>query len=114
MSNFIFLENLKVKSNIGVTSKERSKKQPLRFDVQIELKGKKLFKDDINNTIDYAEIEKIITNIATKNEFKLLETLGEVIIESIGKQCSFKSIRIKIAKNKIIKSTEFVGVIIER
>ena len=114
MSNFIFLENLKVKSNIGVTSKERTKKQLLRFDVQIELKGKKLFKDDINNTIDYAEIEKIITNIATKNEFKLLETLGEVIIETIGKQCSFKSIRIKIAKNKIIKSTEFVGVIIER
>jgi len=114
MSNFIFLENLKVKSNIGVTSKERSKKQPLRFDVQIELKGKKLFKDDINNTIDYAEIEKIITDVATKNQFKLLETLGEVIIETIGKQCSFKSIRIKIAKNKIIKSTEFVGVIIER
>jgi dihydroneopterin aldolase len=68
----------------------------------------------VNNTIDYAEIEKIITDVATKNQFKLLETLGEVIIETIRKQYSFKSIKIKIAKNKIIKSTEFVGVIIER
>ena len=115
MTNYIFLSGLKVKAHIGVTEEERNKLQELYFDVQIELRHKNRFEnDDLSETIDYAAIEKIICEETEKSNFKLLETLGETIISQIKRVFTFKEIEIKISKNKILESTDFVGVTLKR
>ncbi len=115
MTNYIFLSGLKVKAHIGVTEEERNKLQELRFDMQIELHHKNRFEnDDLSETIDYAAIEKIICEETEKSNFKLLETLGETIISQIKRVFTFKEIEIKISKNKILESTDFVGVTLKR
>ena len=115
MSNRIFLHGISIKTKIGVTNEERSIEQTLRLDIDIELiKGSIFEKDDLSETIDYAEIENIIQAIGTHNRYKLLESLAEEIADEIKKKFNIKNITLKIAKPKIIESTDFVGVILER
>lgn len=115
MVNYIFLSGLKVKTHIGVTQEERDKLQELKIDVNIQLKNNNQFKnDDLSETIDYAEIEKIISHITSTNKFKLLESLGEIIIKKIKEEYLIQEIELKISKNKILDSTDFVGVILKR
>jgi 7,8-dihydroneopterin aldolase/epimerase/oxygenase len=115
MSNRIFLHGISLKTKIGVTNEERSIEQTLRLDIDIELiKGSIFEKDDLSETIDYAEIENIIQAIGTHHRYKLLESLAEEIADEIKKKFNIKNITLKIAKPKIIESTDFVGVILER
>ena len=115
MSNYIFLHGLELKTKIGVPDFERESFQILHIDVDIELdKDTPFINDDIDQTIDYAEIEKLILDIGKNHNYKLLESLGEEIIASIKENFSIRSIELKIAKNKIIPSTDFVGIIFKR
>lgn len=115
MSNYIFLHGLELKTKIGVPDFERESFQILHIDVDIELnKDTPFINDDIDQTIDYAEIEKLILGIGNNHNYKLLESLGEEIIASIKENFSIRSIELKIAKNKIIPSTDFVGIIFKR
>ena len=115
MSNYIFLHGLELKTKIGVPDFERESFQILHIDVDIELdKDTPFINDDIDQTIDYAEIEKLILVIGNNHNYKLLESLCEEIIASIKENFSIRSIELKIAKNKIIPSTDFVGIIFKR
>ena len=115
MTNYIFLSGVKLKAHIGVTKEERNKLQELKFDVTIELINKNPFEeDDLSVTIDYAAIEEIIRQETENSNFKLLESLGEKIITHIKSAFQIEQIELKISKNRIIESTDFVGVILKR
>ena len=115
MSNFIFLHGLQIKTKIGVPDFERKQYQILHLDVDIQLHKNSSFDiDDIEETLDYAEIERIIVTIGDNHSYKLLESFGEEIISTIKEKFTVKTIELKIAKNKIIPSTDFVGVILKR
>ena len=61
MSNYIFLHGLELKTKIGVPDFERESFQILHIDVDIELdKDTPFMNDDIDQTIDYAEILSLI------------------------------------------------------
>jgi dihydroneopterin aldolase len=115
ISNHIFLHGLKVKTKIGVPDWERIIVQELIIDVDITLKDKHIFKsDDISQTIDYAQVEVVIKEISDNHNYHLLESFGEEIITKLQDQFSFASIKLKIAKQKILPNTDFVGVLLER
>ena len=91
MRNKIFIHNLTISTVIGVPDWERAIKQNLYLDIEITLNDSAIFdKDNLEQTIDYAAVVKIIQDL------------------------SFKSIYLKIAKNRILPDAEFVGVILER
>ncbi|KRO78397.1 MAG: hypothetical protein ABS06_02875, partial [Methylophilales bacterium BACL14 MAG-120910-bin43] len=107
MSNFIFLHGLQIKTKIGVPDFERKQYQILHLDVDIQLHKNSSFDiDDIEETLDYAEIERIIVTIGDNHSYKLLESFGEEIISTIKERFTVKTIELKIAKNKIIPSTD--------
>ena len=107
MTNYIFLSGVKLKAHIGVTEEERNELQ--------ELINKNPFEeDDLSVTIDYAAIEEIIRQETENSNFKLLESLGEKIITHIKSAFQIEQIELKISKNRIIESTDFVGVILKR
>ena len=115
MTNYIFLSGVKLKAHIGVTEEERNKLQELKFVLTIELINKNPFEeDDLSVTIDYAAIEEIIRQETENSNFKLLESLGEKIITHIKSAFQIEQIELKISKNRIIESTDFVGVILKR
>ncbi len=115
MANHIFLHGLNLNTKIGVTSSERSLTQTLKIDIDIELTKSTLFENDaLDDTIDYAEIESIIQKIGSHHQYLLLESLGEEITSEIKKRFNIKKITLRIAKPKILPSTDFVGIILER
>ena len=115
MTNHIFLHGINLKTKIGISDAERAISQILIIDVDIELSKNSIFENDnLNDTIDYAEIEQLIKNIGDLHHYKLLESLGEEITTEIKKKFNVKKILLKINKKKILPDTDFVGVILER
>ena len=115
MTNHIFLHGINLKTKIGVSDAERSASQILIIDIDIELnKNTKFENDNLNETIDYAEIEHLIKNIGDLHHYKLLESLGEEIATEIKKKFNVNKILLKINKKKILPDTDLVGVILER
>jgi len=115
MTNHIFLHGLKVKTIIGVPDWERKVVQELLIDIDIELNDCVTFdSDDLSKTIDYSKVELIVKDISKKNKHHLLESFGEKVISNLKDNFSFKSIRLKISKQKILPDTDFVGIILNR
>ena len=115
MTNYIFLHGINLKTKIGVSDAERSILQILIIDIDIELNKNTQFKnDDLNDTINYAEIENLIKEIGQSHNYKLLESLGEEITNDIKKKFNVKKILIKIKKKNNLPDTDFVGIILER
>ena len=115
MTNHIFLHGINLKTKIGVPAAERSVSQTLIIDIDIELhKNTKFENDNLNDTIDYAEIEHLIKKIGELHHYKLLESLGEEISTEIKKKFNVRKILLKISKKNILPDTDFVGVILER
>jgi len=115
MTNHIFLHGINLKTKSGVSAAERSTSQTLIIDIDIELnKQTKFENDNLNDTIDYSEIERLIKKIGDLRCYKLLESLGEEISTEIKKKFNVKKILLKINKKNILPDTDFVGVILER
>jgi dihydroneopterin aldolase len=70
--------------------------------------------DDINDTIDYAEVVNRIRAELAQRHFNLLETLGEFVINMMLNDFRASWVRISIAKTGIMKDVRQVGVTIER
>ena len=98
----IIIKNAKFKCNIGVTEKERGKKQEILIDAELFFNIKKNLKDDIKNTVNYSEVHKTIKNIAEKKECKLIETLAGNIAKKILSDYQIKKIIVKAKKPKAL------------
>ena len=70
--------------------------------------------DDINDTIDYAEVVNRIRAELGQRHFNLLETLGEFVIHMMLEDFKASWVKISIAKTGIMKDVRQVGVTIER
>ncbi len=69
------------------------------IDLEVQYESSKI-NDDLSNTIDYAEIHRLLKKMAL-NEYKLLESFGEKCLLEI--QEKFKSLHLKYAKIRITK-----------
>ena len=115
MTNYIFLHGINLKTKIGVSAAERSASQILIINIDIELNiNTKFESDNLNDTIDYAEIEHLIKKVGGSHHYKLLESLGEEISTEIKTKFNVKKILLKISKKNILPNTDSVGVVLER
>lgn len=112
----IIIKNAKFKCNIGVTEKEREKKQEIIIDAELFFNLKKDLGDDIKNTIDYSEVHKSIKNIAEKKEYNLIETLADNIAKEILSNYQIKKIILRAKKPEALskKNAEYAAVEIIR
>ena len=84
MSDVIELRELRVNAVVGILPEERTRVQPLVFDIDIERSFKKAAKnDDINETTNYALMVTLAERIAVDGKFFLLETLCERVASEI-------------------------------
>lgn len=105
----IILEEISVTAHLGVTEKERSKKQKILITVSIvpDIHFKSL-NDSIDNTINYSNVRGDIINIIGKNRFKLIETAAGKIASFIKDKYPVKNITVVIKKFPY-KDTKFVA-----
>lgn len=114
MKDKVFIKNLVLPCTIGVTKEERKEKQNVVIDVEVfcdlSLAG---VTDELNKSINYAEIQEKITVAVTGGEFKLLENLAQTAASLILKNPLASQVTVAVKKEKYGKTPQ-MGIEITR
>lgn len=111
----ISLYEMRLLSFVGVSDEERSSPQNIILNIDIGIDRSGLgFADNIEHTVDYAEVVKRINEEAAKTHFSLLETLAERICEIMFSEFSVRSISLELFKLDIFENVKFSGIRMER
>jgi dihydroneopterin aldolase/2-amino-4-hydroxy-6-hydroxymethyldihydropteridine diphosphokinase len=82
----ILIKDLNLFGYHGVKESEKKDGQNFCFNIEILIsKGSFLNDDDIDNTVNYSEVIKLIKRINSSERFNLLETFSQTIAEDIMK-----------------------------
>lgn len=98
----IRLCNLIVYGYHGVLSEENTLGQ--RFEIDLEYQfdcSETVQSDEVKVAISYADIYDLVNKAMTEKQFKLLETLGDYIIDQIKAKFPVLSVLIKIRKPSV-------------
>jgi len=85
MSDKILIKGISAKGFHGVLKSEQIKGQKFIIDIELSLALKNL-QDDLNNTVNYAEITEIVVKHITGKPVLLIETLAENIANEVLRQ----------------------------
>lgn len=111
----IFLEQVTVKTKLGVPDWERMKPQTIILNIEIGYDLSQSCKSDaIEDTIDYGLVVSRIRETLTEHSFKLVETLAEHVCQLILKEFKAENVKIRVAKPGILQGLKALGVAIER
>lgn len=115
MSDKIIIQDISVKTRIGVPDEERQFPQTLLVTVILHLSLKKSGKsDDIEETTDYYQVYQDIHSLAAEKPRKLLEHFAHEIAElTLDKYERVKAVEIEV-KKFILPDTEHVAIRIKR
>lgn len=96
----IKIKGVKIFAYHGVNQDENKNGQFFFIDIKIKVnKNPALLKDNIDYTVSYSTINKLIINIATKQTYKLIETLAVTIADQILYKFPYiHSVKIKVSK----------------
>jgi dihydroneopterin aldolase len=103
MNDHIALRDIRALGRHGADPGERERAQP--FDIALELEadfGKARASDDLNATIDYAAVHRLVVDTVASTSFMLLERLADEILTRILRDARITAARITIAKPGIL------------
>lgn len=96
----IELEKIEIFAYHGVNPEENKNGQIFYIDAFLEIDKEPLFlEDNINNTVSYSDINKIIIKTCIEKTYKLIETLAENIAENLLDLFpEIQSVKIRVSK----------------
>jgi D-erythro-7,8-dihydroneopterin triphosphate epimerase len=107
----IKIENLKLRTYIGIYDWEKENVQDVVINIEMEFDGSKAGKsDNIEDTINYKKITKEIINYVERGKFNLLERLVTNIGELIMKDDRVLKSTIRVDKPGALRFTDSVSV----
>lgn len=111
----VFIKGLTIQTTIGFFAWEKEIKQTLVIDVVMAWDtSKAALNDELNKTLDYAEISQAIDIFANANPVDLLETLAERMADYLRSHFHIPWLRLTIGKPGAVHNAQTVGVEIER
>lgn len=104
----IFLEGIEFQANHGVTDEEQATGHRYRVDISVTTDIRSAAQsDDIDQTVNYAAMGKLVVRIGTENRFRLIETLAERIAEHSLLLLGVQSVTVTV--RKLMPPTRFVA-----
>ena len=70
--------------------------------------------DDVQYTLNYAEISEFIIDYVQSKPFFLIERVANEVADQLQRQFNISRLRLKLSKPKAVAQANNVGVIIER
>ena len=94
------LRGTRVQSRMGVSDAERARPQELVVAVDLELSGARYpEQDELERAADYAEIVRIVDELAQERAYRLLETLALRVARRLVRQWpSAERVRVAVTK----------------
>jgi dihydroneopterin aldolase len=114
--DFVFIEEFRLETLIGIYDWERLRPQTIQLDLEIGLRSSAAASSDsIDDTVDYGLVTEKIRELSQASTFGLIEALGEAITTLILRDFpAAKSVRLKITKLGMMKDVKRVGLSIYR
>lgn len=112
--DFIFIEDFRVQAWVGIYARERAAPQTVELNLTFGVPDAAALRDDIADTINYADVVERIRRELTERHFNLIETLGEFVVNLLFDEFSAPWVKIRIAKLGVMKDVRRVGVFIQR
>ena len=110
----IEIKNLKIMGRHGVFDFERFQDRTFELDLVLFLDLSKASKsDNLEDTIDYAEIIDAVIKEFTKKNYNLIEAVAESIISRLFKEFNFNKVKVRIRKPHAPIDAEFDTVQVE-
>ena len=99
----ILLEGIQVPAALGVTAAERRMRRPVLLDLEV---GRDLRtagrSDQIRHTLHYKRIFEVVEDVASNQEHKLVEALGDRIVNAVLSKFDADWVRVTVRKPKPI------------
>lgn len=106
----IKIENLRLRTFIGVYDWEKEKKQDVIINIEMDFDGTDAAKsDNIEDTVDYKSLNKKIINFVENGNFNLLETMASGIGNIIMEDKRIKKAAVKAEKPKALRFADSVS-----
>ena len=103
----IFINNLILIASIGVYEKEKKNKQKIIINLEILLTNNtEPLSDNLEETQDYSQFRKCVTDIVQSEHFDLLEILTKKIYADISKNEFVLGLKVNISKPDIFENCE--------
>jgi dihydroneopterin aldolase len=114
MPDTIHIADLELSSEIGVPDVERTHPQRLTVNLTLEPRyGFEHLNDEIENTVDYFQVARLVQALARSRPRKLIETLAEEIAAELLKSFPLREVQVELRKY-ILPDTAHVAVRIRR
>lgn len=112
----IIIEGLKVDTVVGCFNWERQIIQPLMLDLTIQTNLEQAsHSDELEHTLNYAEICEISAQVIQKKQPKLIEHAAKLVLNTLFTTFpTIESIMITVRKPAIIAQANSVGIRLER
>lgn len=113
--DIIYLSQLKLDTLIGVFEWERQAKRTIFVDLELATDSRRAAATDhLQDTLDYGELARRLTEVTENSEFFLIETLAERLSTTILQEFPVPWLRLKLSKRGAVPAADDVGLIIER
>jgi dihydroneopterin aldolase len=113
--DIIFIESLRVETQIGIYPREKASRQIVDIDLQIGTSTASAgASDNIRDTIDYAVVVDRLRADLAANHFNLLEALAEHVATLLLEEFGAQWVKVRIAKLGMMRGVSRVGITIER
>lgn len=108
----IHIENLRLRTVVGIFEWEKNVKQDVIINIEIEFDGTKAIEsDDIAHTIDYKSITKKIISEVEEKEYNLIERIAGDVVRIILEDERVESASVRIDKPGALRFADSVSVI---
>ena len=109
------IERLELDCIIGINPWERSTKQQITVDIEIDTDLTAAGKSDsIEDTINYRTIAKTVTTEVEKSNYGLVESIGAKIADICLEDDRVFSVRVTVRKPGAVRKASAVGIVIRR
>ncbi len=111
----VFIQGLNIQTTIGFFAWEKEVKQTLVIDLEMNWDTSVAAEnDELDKTLDYADISEQIAKFANQNPVDLLETLAERMAGFLLSKYRIPWLKLTIGKPGAVHNAATVGVTIER
>ena len=107
------LNGLDVQCIIGERPDERTRLQPLRVDVELEIPGRAAETDELADTVDYAALTERIRTALVDAKCRMIERAAKVICDVCLAEPLVKSVRASVRKSGAIPCLESAEAVYE-
>ena len=107
----IKIENLKLRTIVGIYDWEKEKKQDVIINIEMEFDGTKAIEtDSIDDTIDYKTITKEIIEMVEGQEYNLIERIAGDAMKIIMRNDKVQKASVRVDKPGALRFTDTVSV----